>query len=208
MDTRLVNSSSMIVAGPTQAGKTTFVHGLLDFKHWIFRNQPITQVYWICSEVPRYGARADVQYIVGIPPEGFDFIKRDSIVIIDDLMEEAKDSLAITNLFTKVAHHKNVFIIFITQNFFNHSKNEITRRRNCQYVVFFKNPADASQVRIIGSKMFPDNPNFLPRVYRDAVSKAHGYLLLDLRQETPDILRVRTNVLPLQFPITVYKQTK
>ena len=206
IDARLINSSSMIIAGPTQAGKTTFVHGLLNVRHLIFRDQPISHIYWVCNEVPTYGKRVDVEYMVGIPEGGFDFVKYNSIVVIDDLMEEAKGSLAVTNLFTKVTHHRNVFAIYITQNYFSQSKDQVTRRRNCQYVTLFKNPADISQVRVIASKMFPENNKFLAKTYKDAVSKAHGYILLDLRQETADDLRVRTNILPHQFPMVVYKQ--
>jgi vacuolar-type H+-ATPase subunit F/Vma7 len=207
IDARLINSSSMIVAGPTQAGKTTFVHGLLNSKHLVFTSQPISQIYWICSEIP-INKRLDCTYIAGIPEEeGFSFVKHNSIVVIDDLMQEAKDSLHITNLFTKITHHRNCFVIFITQNYFSQSSNEITRRRNCQYVVLFKNPADTSQIHLIASKMFPDNRHFLSKSFKDAVSRSHGYLLLDLRQETLDDLRVRTNILPHELPMIVYKQS-
>jgi hypothetical protein len=204
-DLRLVNSSSMIVAGPTQAGKTTFVHELLNLRHLIFK-EPITSIYWVCNEYPKYDVRRDVEYIVGLPTDGFDFVRRNSIVVIDDLMMEAKDSSAITNLFTKVTHHLNCFVIYITQNYFTSTCEDVTRRRNVQYVVLFKNPADVSQIRTIGQKMFPTEPRFLTSTYTNAVSRPHGYLLLDLRQETPDILRVRSNILLHQFPMMAYKQ--
>jgi hypothetical protein len=205
VDARFITSSSIIVAGPTQAGKTTFVHHILNHRRWLFNSQPISQVYWVCNEIPRL-QRIDCIYIEGIPAEGFDFVKQNSIVIVDDLMQEAKDSLHITNLFTKVTHHKNCFVIFLTQNYFSQSGDEITRRRNCQYVVQFKNPADNSQIRLIANKMFPDNQHFLIKSFKDAVSRPHGYLLLDLRQETPDDLRVRTNILPHELPMVIYKQ--
>ena len=103
-------------------------------------------------------------------------------------MIQAKDCSSITNLFTRVAHHLNCFIIYITQNYFSSSHEEITRCRNAQYIVLFKNPANASQIRTIGHKMYPSEPRFLTSVYTNAVNDAHGYLLLDLRQGTPKIL--------------------
>jgi hypothetical protein len=57
--------------------------------------------------------------------------------------------------------------------------------------------------------MFPDQPRLLPAAYKDAVStKPHGYLMLDLRQETPEALRLRTNILPHELPMIVYKQPR
>ena len=126
--------------------------------------------------------------------------------MLDDLLDEAKGNFHVTNLFTKISHHKNCFVLYITHNYCAQSSDEITRRRNSQYVVLFKNPADTSQIRIVANKMFPETPHFLTKTYKNAVSRAHGYLLLDLRQETADDLRVRSNILPNEFPIIVYKQ--
>ena len=73
-DLQLVNGSSMIVAGPTQVGKTTFVQNLLNLKHLIFR-EPITKIYWVCNEYSKFNVQADVQYIIGLPTDGFDFVR-------------------------------------------------------------------------------------------------------------------------------------
>ena len=140
-------------------------------------------------------------------PDDFDFIQPNSILVMDDLMNEVKDNAAVTNLFTRVTHHKNVFVILITQNFFAQCKESVSRRRNCQYVILFKNPADSSEIRAISTKMFPSSPKFLLRAYKDVTTRhPHGYLLLYLRQETPEDLRVRTNILPHELPMHVYKQ--
>ena len=206
LDMRLVNSSTMIVAGPTQAGKTTFVKQLLDQAHLVLKDS-ISKIYWICHERPLYDFNSKYIYIEGIPDD-FSFIEANSVVVLDDLMNEARQSPTVTALFTKISHLKNVFIIYISQNFYNQGKEEITRRRNCQYIVLFKNPADANQIQVIGRMMFPEQPRLLPMVYKDVVnSHPHAYLMIDLRQETPDCLRVRSNVLLEQnFPMTVYKQ--
>ena len=206
-DMRLINSSSMIIAGPTQSGKTTFVKNLLKNIGVLFRH-PIQKVYWIGGEPPRdifNEKQLDFQYINELPTS-YEFVVNNSMVIIDDMMSESKDDVAISNLFTKITHHYNVFAIYITQNFFEQCNENRIQRRNCQYVVLFKNPADMSIIRTIGSKMFPDKPGYLTSSYNDAVKYAHGYLLLDLRQETDDCLRVRTMILPHEYPMIAYKQ--
>jgi len=42
--------------------------------------------------------------------------------------------------------------------------------------------------------MFPSHPKFLVEAFEDATAQPYGYLLIDLRPETPDAFRVRTNI--------------
>ena len=204
-DFTLKEGSSMGVSGPTMSGKSTFVHALLNDKS-IFRSPP-EKVYWF------YGQATDDMktrgYILkeGLP-DSFADIPPNSVIVLDDLMNEAKDHPGVTNLFTKLVHHKNLFVINITQNFFLNSKETRTRRLNSQYVVLFKNPSDATQIAVIGRQMYPKDPNFLPDVYSKVTKRPHGYVFIDLRQETDDDLRIRSNVLQKEFPMRTYKQEK
>ena len=160
-DFTLKDGSSMVVSGPTMSGKTTFVHALLNDKA-MFSNPP--------GRVYRYYGQAtdDLKgkdYILkeGIP-ESFADIPPNSVIVLDDLMHEAKDHPGVTNLFTKLVHHRNLFVINITQNFFLRTNETRTRRLNSQYLVLFKNPSDATQIAVIGRQMFPQNPCFLSHV--------------------------------------------
>ncbi len=49
----------------------------------------------------------------------------------------------------------------------------------------------------LARQMYPSNPHELTRHFEDAVSKRYGYmyLLVDLKADTPDHLRMRANVL-------------
>src|SRR3981189_446463 len=148
-------------SGPTMSGKSTFVHALLNDKS-IFRSPP-ERVYWF------YGQATDDMktrgYILkeGLP-DSFTDIPPNSVIVLVDLMNEAKDHPGVTNIFTKLVHHNNLFVINITQNFFLNSKETRTCRLNTQYIVLFKNPSDATQVHVIGRQMYPHAPNFLPEV--------------------------------------------
>src|SRR5437773_8100587 len=139
-------------------------------------------------------------------PDSFDYIPPNSVVVLDDLMNEAKDHAGVTNLFTKLVHHKNLFVINITQNFFLRTNDTRTRRLNSQYLVLFKNPSDATQIAVIGRQMYPKNPNFLSDVYSEVTRKPHGYIFIDLRQERDDDLRIRSQILRKEFPMCIYKQ--
>src|SRR3981189_2546762 len=202
-DFTLKEGSSMGVSGPTMSGKSTFVHALLNDKS-IFRSPP-ERVYWF------YGQATDDMktrgYILkeGLP-DSFTDIPPNSVIVLDDLMNEAKDHPGVTNLFTKLVHHKNLFVINITQNFFLLRNDSRTFRLNSQYIVPFKNPSDATQIAVIGRQMYPHNPNFLSEVYSKATKRPRGNIFIDLRQETRDDFRIRSRVLHQEFPMRIYKQ--
>jgi hypothetical protein len=46
-------------------------------------------------------------------------------------------------------------------------------------MVVFKNPRDVSQIMALTHQTYP-----------------HGYLVIDMKQETPDILRLRSHIFP------------
>jgi hypothetical protein len=205
-DFTLREGSSMVVSGPTMCGKSTFVHALLNDEH-IF-GKPPGKVYWFYGQVTE-DLKSKPDYILheGLP-ESFDYIPPNSVIVLDDLMTEAKDHPGVTNLFTKLVHHKNLFVINITQNFFLRTNETRTRRLNSQYLVLFKNPSDATQIAVIGRQMYPHNPNFLSEAYSKATKRPHGNIFIDLRQETPDKFRIRSRILQKEFPMRIYKQVK
>jgi hypothetical protein len=201
MDFTLKLGSSLIVAGPTMAGKSTFVHALLSDPD-MFDEAP-TSVYWFHGQAEALGNN---KYIVheGLP-DTFDDIPEKSVIVLDDLMQEAQSHVGVSRLFTKLVHHRRLFVINITQNFFLNSKETRTRRLNTQYIALFKNPSDVTQIHVIGRQMFPHKPSFLPSVYADATSRPHGYIFIDLRQETEDSNRVRSRILKSEAPMEIYK---
>ena len=132
-DFTLKEGSSMLVCGPTMSGKSTFVHALLNDRR-IFRKTP-GLVYWFHGQATdELKAKQGYIFKQGLP-ESFDYVPPNSIIVLDDLMNEAKDHAGVTNLFTKLVHHKNLFVINITQNFFLNSKETRIRRLNTQFIV-------------------------------------------------------------------------
>ena len=118
------------------------------------------------------------------------------LVIIDDLMRESSSCDAIVDLFTKGSHHKNLSVILISQNLFHQGRGQRNISLNANYIVIFKNPRDRAQIRHLARQVYPDDPKFLEEAYYDATSHPHGYLLLDLKQTTPDEYRFRTCIFP------------
>lgn len=67
---------------------------------------------------------------------------------------------------------------------------------NAHYIIFFKNPRDRAEIKYLARQMYPDKTRFIEEAYVNATETPHGYLLLDLKQSTPDLVRVRTSVFP------------
>jgi hypothetical protein len=118
------------------------------------------------------------------------------LVILDDVMHEADDR--VTKLFTKGSHHANMSVMFLVQNLFHGgNKEHRTISLNAQYVVVFKNPRDGRQIEHLAMQVYPGRVAFLREAFKNATENTpHSYLLLDLKQDTPDSLRVRTNLFP------------
>lgn len=207
MDARLKHMSSFIVAGPSLAGKTKFVESLLVNRHKLFDIAP-RKIHWFSSTFyePPESLKKDLIFYQGISPEeSFNMVRAHDIIILDDLMSEISNSKAVTNLFTKHVHHKPCTAISITQNLFQGGKETRTRSLNAQYLILFKSPRDASQIDFLGRQMYPTDRKFLTEAFRDATTtRPHGYLFIDLNQSTPEVLRVRTRILPSEYPSLVY----
>lgn len=203
MDTRWKHPFTAIVSGPTSCGKTVFVKrflaqlpGVCDtlFDRILFYYSEWQDAYKRDFTTPP--GCGYVEFIEGLPQlsdySGDNDKKK--LIIIDDLMREASNGGSILDLFTKHSHHKNISIIFITQNLFYKGQRDISL--NASYLVIFKNPRDRAQIQYLARQVYPEDPKFLQEAYMDSTSRAHGYLLLDLKQSTLDEYRFRTCIFP------------
>ena len=119
-------------------------------------------------------------------------MEKRTLLILDDLMREADDS--VSDNFTKFSHHRNISVVFLTQNMFFKSAHSRTMSINTHYLIVFKNPRDALQIATLGRQMYPGKSKFLVEAFKQATDKPHGYLLMDYKSNTPDIIRLRSNI--------------
>lgn len=188
----------MIVAGPTQSGKTELIKNILANRESLFENCP-ENVVWsfghtnekqmeeIKKQVP------DISFTNGLPEREN---LSNAILILDDLMNEICKSGEFSNLFTRGCHHDNITTIAVLHNLFNKERYTRNISLNTHYYILFKNPRDKQQVRYMERQIFPEKKNHLINAFNNATSKPYGYLVIDLHPQTSETMRLYSNILP------------
>jgi GTPase SAR1 family protein len=190
MDVRFKHPFTCMVAGPTGSGKSVFTFKLISEAFDQITPPPEKIIYCYGEYQPVFNEYPQVTFREGLPNLNEFDGKHRTLLILDDLMTESGND--VSNIFTKLSHHRNISVIFLTQNLFY--KTQRTMSLNTQYLVLFKNPRDALQVATLGRQMYPHNTKFLVEAFKDATEKPYGYLLIDLRADTMEKYRIRTNI--------------
>ena len=73
-------------------------------------------------------------------------------------------------------------------------------------MVLFNNVRDSSQITNLAKQIQPGNVAYLRDSYADATSKPYGYLLIDLKPDTDDLLRLRTDIFPGEIHYVYHKK--
>ena len=194
-----------ICTGCTKSGKTEWTKKFVRYAQELM-NPPPEQIIWCYSEYqPGYKSLLDnpkVKLNEGLP--NLDELKSSSdipkLLILDDLMMEGDGKKGgVTQLFIKGAHHWSCSVLHIVQNLFFGGLR--TARINAHYMILMKNPSDKLQVATLARQLYPGNSHCLLEAFKDATQKPYGYLLVDMSPETPEELRLRTNVFPGEYQV-------
>jgi hypothetical protein len=117
-----------------------------------------------------------------------------SVIVIDDLMRDATNSKDVCELFVDGSNHRNISVTCILQNCFSKGKENRTMSINTQYIVLFKNPKDQIGPAILARQMYPSHPKKFMIKYTEATKIPYEYLIIDLRQNTPEEDRLKTDI--------------
>src|SRR6185436_11981572 len=180
-----------VVSGPSGCGKSNFVAKFAKYSSQIVTPPP-QKILW-CYDTYQdmfESLQGMVEFHEGIP-DG-EMLNRGTVLILDDLMHEAGER--VEKIFTNYSHHRDVSVMFLTQNIF--FKKTRTISLNTHYLVLFKNPRDATQITYLTRQMFPNNSKFMIEAFKDATMHAYTYLVVDLKPDTEECLRLRSGIFP------------
>ena len=188
--------SSVIVAGPSDSGKSELVEQKLLYLN-VFQVKPDKIVDAYDRWEPRFDRmqkRDGIQFHRGLRDPSH-LIKwfgktRGGVLVLDDLMEEGGQDKRVLDLFTKDSHHRNITVLYLTQDLFPPGKFSETINRNAHYIVAFKNPRAQTGVRTILLQAFPDRCRRVLRLFKRVTSLPFGYLMLDVHPASDDRYRL------------------
>ena len=153
------------------------------------------RIFWCCGEYQTlYGTVEGIEFQQGLPDLDNLDPREKYFAILDDLMEETHQRVA--SLFTKKSYHRNISVMYIVENLFHRGKHHRTISRNAHCMALFKNLTDVSQTMALAHHIYPRRPQFFLEALSRATARPHGYMVIDIKQNTPDILRLRTFIFP------------
>ena len=191
---------SMMVTGPSQSWKTEWTRKLLLLP---LIQPPPERILWCFGQwQPLYEELQKripcIEFVHGIPDylHCSQFMSPDkrNLIILDDLMTEAKGDQRIADLFTKGSHHRNISIVYLTQNVFPQGKVCRDIALNTQYLVLFNNPIYRLQVTTLAKRIYPSTSAIFMKRFEEATSRPYGYLVVDLKSSTSEQDRLRTDI--------------
>ena len=200
----------MLIYGPSGSGKSKFVENILIHMFELFDFYFDSIIYCSGQSFPKFDT------IHGININKVNTIDNDlinnlnenerNLIILDDNLYYFVNEKIISDLFTKLSHHKNIFVIILVQNLFPKSKYMRDISLNSTYIVLMANPRDNRQVRTLSYQIDGADSLFIWNCYNYVTkNKPFSYILLDFDQESPQEIRVRTNIFPNEYTYCLVK---
>ena len=205
-----------ILAGVSGSGKSSFIYNILKHQHVMFGNNPPKLIkYYYGIYQPMFDEMKstipNISFHSGLPShedlEGFTDPSFHTALIFDDLMDLAKDSVLVQDIFTKISHHRFCTCFLLLQNLYAQGKTMRTISLNAKYITIFRNPRDAFQLKILGAQLFPQTSNAIVESFTDCLlHNKFAYLTIDLTPHCIQEHRIRTGILPLEDTIVYVPQ--
>ena len=193
ISTKFRHPFTCIVSGASMSGKTVFLSKFIRQREQLI-HPPVQRVIYSYKKYQDiFDTMPDVQFVRG------DNYKLDknipTLLIIDDQAQDIEPK-QLVELFTVNCHHDNTSLMFVTQNLFMQNKGYRTAGLNAQSLILFKSPRGPSQINYLARQLTPSKSGRIQEIYQQATKDPYTYLLIDLKPDTPEVLRYRDNILP------------
>jgi hypothetical protein len=204
------SGSPILLAGPTNSGKTRWVSRFLTYQMFTEKIASIHYFYGVYdnfyTEMKKSSTVvAPIFFKKGLPSEeDINHIAdgKFHILVLDDLMDDIVKSVEMLQLFTKYCHHKNISAIFISQNIFQQGKYSRTISINCHVIVLFANKRDESQITTFARQIYPHAVKKFLNIYTSMMKKEYAYIVIDCTPAHPRQIKIRGDIFPGEHSFT------
>jgi hypothetical protein len=131
-------------------------------------------------------------FVKGMPSNMEPYLERGNMLIFDDLQTDINPALS--DLFCKHSHHRGTSCFLLMQNGLLKGNENRTISLNAHYMVLMKNPRDTYQAQVLARQIMGNKSGEFMDMYREGTAKPHGYLVVDLKQETPNGEKLQINI--------------
>jgi hypothetical protein len=173
---------------------------------WICTHPPVEIVFCYGEWQSAFEGVSGVRFHQGVldvddvaPTDG-----RHRWLIVDDLLSETAGKAELNDLFTKHSHHRNLSVFYLTQKP-PFGKELRVVSLNAHYYFWFKNPRDKLSVVNFAKQAFPNASTGVVKAYEDATRRPWSYLLINLRQDTPEKCRLIGGYADPDRPMVAYE---
>ena len=165
---KLHNYFKMIIAGPSQCGKSVLLFNLLDNLTNCIDSKFGKIVFIYGAYQPIYTKYPYIQFTKDL--EVLHTIKEGTgtptLLILDDVMSDIKDSKLLEDIFTH-GRHQQISTILVMQNLFYPGSALKTMRNNADYYAVFEHLQDASRLMTFASQLELKNSLYFKEALAD-----------------------------------------
>ena len=230
-DVRFKTPCNIILTGPTQSGKSTFIRKLIFWRRLLFAPVPEKVFYVYAARDPlidKMIEKGQIHKAIKNLPKDYNTLekmvtkykKEGVLLIVDDGLSQLEKYLP--TVFEELTHRANTTILFVSQVMFLNSSLWRRLSLNTHYMIAFRNKRNSLQIRALASQFSQCNPRFVSNSFIDATKPkptikldendensafGYGYIILNFNPMSPEILSLVTNILPTdKDPVAVYKE--
>ena len=191
---------NILVVGSTNVGKSHFLETLLSNPHmWTGPIHKIVYCYGIENATVEHFAknRPDIILHKGVPdlsePRQMFDPTQNNVLCFDDLQAELESNKQFTSFLSRASHHCNCTTIVIGHNLFSNLSERKMQTPHYNQLCLFSNRRCSHQIATISRQLSLD-PKLVLEAYKKFCSEKHGFLIIDLREETPPEFSLISNV--------------
>jgi hypothetical protein len=203
-DTRIQLPSHALFVGATQSGKTRLCLHLLTNpqlfhpkpKRILFHYDQYQESY---KNASTFLAKQGIELLLfkGCADVNLDTMEKlpgQTILLIDDFSEETSSSKEIARIATN-GRHKNISLWLVWHSLYTKHPASKLITQNIRWFFFLPSVRLESQLRTFGNQLgMKSRLLWAYNQIQDDFSRPHRYLLADLGPQTPNVLRLRSNI--------------